>query len=53
MLKYRWVGPLGMMMADVSPPGTAATRLSISYNITASVLGGFTPMMVIWADSGD
>ncbi|WP_370938562.1 MFS transporter [Amycolatopsis sp. cg13] len=48
LVKVWYVGPLGTMMADVFPTRTRATGLSVSYNITASLFGGFTPLVVIW-----
>lgn len=49
------MGPFAAMAAALFPTGVRATGLSLSSNLTAALLGGFTPFILTWlvAKTGD
>lgn len=49
------MGPFAATVANLFPTGVRATAMSLTSNLTASVLGGFTPFVLTWlvAKTGD
>jgi len=49
------LGPVSATLAELFPTSIRSTGLSLTYNLTASLLGGFTPFMLTWlvARTGD
>jgi MFS family permease len=41
-------GPLSTAIAEIFPAQIRSTALSLTYNLAASLLGGFTPFMLTW-----
>lgn len=41
-------GPFSTFNANLFPANVRSTALSVSYNITASILGGVTPVLLTW-----
>jgi MHS family proline/betaine transporter-like MFS transporter len=41
-------GPVSAAMAELFPPGTRGTGLSISYSFGVAIFGGFAPFIVTW-----
>ena len=42
------LGPLPALLADIFPTSTRGTGLSISYNFSVTLFGGFAPLIVTW-----
>ena len=42
------LGPLSTTLAELFPTHIRSTGLSITYNLSASLLGGFTPFLLTW-----
>jgi MFS transporter, MHS family, proline/betaine transporter len=49
------MGPFAATVADLFPTGVRSTGMSLTYNLTAALLGGFTPFILTWlvATTGD
>lgn len=41
-------GPHSTAIAEIFPPHIRSTALSLTYNLAASLLGGFTPFVLTW-----
>jgi MFS transporter, MHS family, proline/betaine transporter len=48
-------GPLVAVLAELFPTRSRATAVALAYNLTAAVIGGSAPFIVIWlvATTGD
>ncbi|SMG46517.1 MFS transporter [Paraburkholderia susongensis] len=55
LLMAATLGPVSTTLAELFPTHLRSTGLSITYNLAASVLGGFTPFLLTWlvAKTGD
>jgi MHS family proline/betaine transporter-like MFS transporter len=55
LLMAATLGPVSATLAELFPTSIRSTGLSLTYNLTASLLGGFTPFMLTWlvARTGD
>lgn len=42
------LGPFAATAADLFPTGVRSTGMSLAYNLTASLLGGFSPFILTW-----
>ena len=49
------LGPFAAAMAELFPTSIRSTGMSLTYNLTASLLGGFSPFILTWlvASTGD
>jgi MFS transporter, MHS family, proline/betaine transporter len=49
------MGPFAVMVTDLFPVGVRSTGMSLTYNLTATLLGGFSPFILTWlvAKTGD
>ncbi|TCG08127.1 MFS transporter [Paraburkholderia steynii] len=49
------LGPFAATAADLFPTGIRSTGMSLTYNLTAALLGGFSPFILTWlvAKTGD
>lgn len=49
------LGPFAAVAADLFPTGVRSTGMALTYNLTASLLGGFSPFILTWlvAKTGD
>jgi MFS transporter, MHS family, proline/betaine transporter len=49
------LGPFPSMLAELFPTEIRSTGMSLTYNLTASLLGGFSPFILTWlvAKTGD
>ncbi len=49
------LGPFAATAADLFPTGVRSTGMSLTYNLTAALLGGFSPFILTWlvAKTGD
>jgi MHS family proline/betaine transporter-like MFS transporter len=43
-----YLGPFSAAMAELFPPGTRSTGMSISYSLGVAIFGGFAPFIVSW-----
>jgi MHS family proline/betaine transporter-like MFS transporter len=55
LLMAATLGPVSATLAELFPTHMRSTGLSITYNLAASLLGGFTPFLLTWlvAKTGD
>lgn len=55
LLMATTLGPVSTTLAELFPTHMRSTGLSITYNLAASLLGGFTPFLLTWlvAKTGD
>jgi MHS family proline/betaine transporter-like MFS transporter len=55
LLMAMYSGPVMSVLAELFPTGLRATAVGLAYNLTAAVIGGFTPFIVTWlmAATGD
>ncbi|MGF6999674.1 MFS transporter [Paraburkholderia sp. GAS32] len=42
------LGPFAATAADLFPTGVRSTGMSLTYNLTAALLGGFSPFILTW-----
>jgi MHS family proline/betaine transporter-like MFS transporter len=42
------LGPVPALLADIFPTSTRGTGLSLSYNFSVTLFGGFAPLIVTW-----
>ncbi|TCG07166.1 hypothetical protein BZM27_21295 [Paraburkholderia steynii] len=55
VLQAALMGPFAVTVADLFPTGVRSTGMSLTYNLTAALLGGFSPFILTWlvAKTGD
>jgi MHS family proline/betaine transporter-like MFS transporter len=46
LLKGCYVGGMSALLSEIFPTATRASGLSLSYNISTSLFGGFTPLLI-------
>jgi MHS family proline/betaine transporter-like MFS transporter len=42
------LAPLPALLADIFPTRTRGTGLALSYNVSVTIFGGFSPLIVTW-----
>jgi MFS transporter, MHS family, proline/betaine transporter len=55
VLQAALMAPFAATVADLFPTGVRSTGMSVTYNLTAALLGGFSPFILTWlvAKTGD
>lgn len=48
ILSAACLGPLSTALAEMFPTAVRSTALSITYNVSTTIFGGFTPFMLTW-----